>query len=83
MPSLWVTRLHVSITAGNVVMTVFGGRPPLQGSVVCGLEGDAKPPPMALDPAGRRFAIVVAVVEFSSVIGPRLAGLGATRMRSS
>lgn len=28
------------------------------GSIMWGLDGDAKPPPMALDPAGRRFAIV-------------------------
>jgi hypothetical protein len=28
------------------------------GSITWGLAGDAKPPPMALDPAGRRFAIV-------------------------
>ena len=44
------------------------------GSIVCGLEGDAKPPPMAIDPAGRRFAIVngdaVTVIEFTlSAVG--------------
>ena len=46
------------------------------GSIVFGLEGDAKPPPMAFDPASNRTAIAnddkVTVVEFDlSVLSSR------------
>jgi hypothetical protein len=46
------------------------------GSIVWGLDDDAKPPPMALDPAGKRFAIVngdiVTLIAFDrSVLSPR------------
>jgi len=42
------------------------------GSIVAGLEGDAKPPPMALDCLGKRFAIAngdtLTVIEFNHAV---------------
>jgi hypothetical protein len=44
------------------------------GNVIWGLDDDAKPPPIALDPAGKRFAIanndtVILIVFDQNVLG--------------
>ena len=49
----------VDLSTGKVVHVWTELQSGLQdGSIMWGLEGEAKPPPMALDPAGKRFAIV-------------------------
>jgi hypothetical protein len=49
----------VDLSSGKIVHVWTELQSGLQdGSIIRGLDGDAKPPPMALDPAGRRFAIV-------------------------
>ena len=59
----------IELATGRVVHAWTELRSGLQdGSIVWHLKGDAKPPPMALDPAGRRFAIAngdaVTIIEF-------------------
>ena len=49
----------IDLSTGQVVHVWTELQSGLQdGSIVWGLEGEAKPPPMAFDPAGKRFAIV-------------------------
>jgi hypothetical protein len=60
----------IDLSTGQVVHVWTGLQSGLQdGSIVSGLEGEAKPPPMALDAAGKRFAIVnrdtVTVITFN------------------
>lgn len=60
----------VDLSTGKVVHVWTGLRSGLQdGSIMFQLDGDAKPPPMAFDTAGNRFAIVnrdtVTVIEFN------------------
>jgi hypothetical protein len=60
----------VDLLTGKVVHVWTELRSGLQdGSIMWHLDGDAKPPPMAFDPASKRFAIVngdtVTLIEFS------------------
>jgi hypothetical protein len=57
--SLYQHPKLIDLSSGKVVHVwteMHSGRQ--DGSIVRGLEGEAKPPPMAFDPAGKRFAIV-------------------------
>jgi hypothetical protein len=59
----------VDLSTGKVVHVWTELRSGLQdGSIMFQLDGDAKPPPMAFDPASNRFAIVngdtVTLIEF-------------------
>src|SRR5262249_29180445 len=60
----------IDLSTGEVLHTwteLCSGRQ--DGSIVWGLKDDAKPPPMAFDPAGKRFAITngdtLTVIEFN------------------
>jgi hypothetical protein len=60
----------IDLSTGEVVHVWTELQSGLQdGSIMLGLEGEAKPPPMAFDPAGKRFAIVnrdtVTVITFN------------------
>jgi hypothetical protein len=68
--SLYQHPKLVDLSAGKVVHVWTELRSGLQdGSIMFQLEGDARPPPMAFDPARNRFAIVnsdtVTVIEFN------------------
>jgi hypothetical protein len=59
----------IDLSTGKVIHTWTGLRSGLQdGSIIWRLGDDAKPPPMAFDPAGHRFAIAdrdtVTVIDF-------------------
>jgi hypothetical protein len=59
----------VDLSTGKVIHVWTELQSGLQdGSIIWGLDGDARPPPMAVDPAGKRFAIVnrdvVTIIEF-------------------
>jgi hypothetical protein len=61
----------VDLSIGKVIHVWSDLESGLQdGSIVWNLDGDAKPPPMAFDPASKRFAVVnrdtVTVIEFNN-----------------
>ena len=69
MLSLYRHPKLVDLSTGKVVHVWTELRSGLQdGSIMFQLDGDAKPPPMAFDPASNRFAIVngdtVTLIEF-------------------
>ena len=62
----------IDLSTGDVVHVWTELQSGLQdGSIIWSIEGEAKPPPMTLDPAGQRFAIVngdaVTVIRFNDV----------------
>ena len=63
----------IDLSTGDVVHVWTELQSGLQdGSIIWSIEGEAKPPPMTLDPAGQRFAIVngdaVTVIRFNGAM---------------